>query len=320
MALQHRFLLVLSTLLWTWSAWGQVAGLNQQQGVVSVNGTADMTKAPEVIRIIFKQYGKGADQEAAKTALVAVEKKLMTRLGDAGATVIVSHAGVAMPSPNLLSRVRNLNSMIMNRRGGVVDNNAEKNVTYLERNLVVDLKPKEKGKEAMALLGELQERLRKEFMEVSGLNDALPKDDPNDNNRADLVMYRSDASQFGNEVRFQIAARITREDRIKLYVEAIRRAKSVAGDLAEAAEMKVGGIQSLNSSFSSSSSITSYGSGMRAMTANGEFAKFPITLKEDGSESLAVRELNMMGYQNMMLEPLTYQVSVSASFRLEPAK
>lgn len=289
------------------------------QGVISVNGSAEMTKTPEIIRLQIKQYGKGADAEGAKTALVAAEKKLMTKLSEAGAEVIVSNAGMALPAQNLHNTARN---MIMQRRMAAGDNSVqpEKNPSYLERYLTIDLKPKTKAKETMVLLADLQERIRKDYQELSGMAEALPKDDSNDNNvRMTLDSYRSNISSYGNDVRFQMAAKITREDRVKLYAEAMRRAKGIAQDLAEAAEMKVGSIQTISSSFSSTYSSYSYSGVQRVITPTGDYAKFPFALKEDGSETIAVREMTA-NYQSSYMEPLTFQVNLSASFKLEPGK
>jgi len=317
----HSLAAACSWLLFASGALAQVSPANAQPGTVTVSGSSEMTKPPEIIRVMVKQYAKGTDQEAAKTALVAVEKKLMTKLGDAGATIIVSHAGVAVPSQNLLNRYRNVSSMMLQRRMAAGDNSqqGEKSLTYLERFVTVDVKPKDKNKEAMTLLADLQERIRKDYQDLSGMNEALPKDESNDNNRAEMTIYRNDSSMYSTDVRFQMAARITRQDRLKLYAEAMKRAKAIASDLAEAAEMKVGPIQSINSSFSTTNSMVNYGGYQRAMTATGEIAKFPLTLKEDGSESIAVREVNM-GYQGPAQEPISFQINLNASFKLEPAK
>lgn len=292
-------------------------------GVISVQGTAEMTKVPEVIRVMIKQYGRGNDQESAKAALVAAEKKLMTRLNEAGVEVIVSHAGLAMSSQNLMNRYRNMSSMIMQRQmaaGGGNGVPAEKqNLSYLERYLTIDLKPKNKTKEPLALLADLQERFRRDYQDLSGMTDALPKDDNNDN-RNDLNHYRNDMSMFSNDVRFQIAARITREDRIKLYAEAMKKGKSLAQDLAQAAEMQLGGIQTISSNFSSVNNVYYTGGGsMRYVNSSGETARFPFNLKEDGSETVAVRDATS-NYQNATLEPLIYQISLNISFKLEPLK
>ncbi|MBL8824834.1 MAG: SIMPL domain-containing protein [Planctomycetia bacterium] len=292
-------------------------------GVISVQGTAEITKVPEVIRVMIKQYGRGNDQESAKAALVAAEKKLMTRLNEAGVEVIVSHAGLAMSSQNLMNRYRNMASMLMQRQmaaGGGNGVPAEKqNLSYLERYLTIDLKPKNKTKEPLALLADLQERFRKDYQDVSGMTDALPKDDNNDN-RNDMNHYRNDMSMFSNDVRFQIAARITREDRIKLYAEAMKKGKSLAQDLAQAAEMQLGGIQTISSNFSSVNNVYYTGGGsMRYVNSSGETARFPFNLKEDGSESVAVRDATS-NYQNATLEPLIYQISLNISFKLEPSK
>jgi uncharacterized protein YggE len=306
----------------TTTVYGQVpAPAAVQPGVVTVTGTAEMTKQPEIIRVQFKQYGKGTDQETAKAALVAAEKKLMTKLADAGAEVIVANAGMSLPSQNLLNRYRNVTSMLQQRQmqlGGGAAVDKSHTMTCLERFLTIDLKPKSKTKETLVLLADLQERLRKDYQELSGMADALPKDENNDVN-TNTYIYRNDSSMFTSDVRFQIAAKITREDRVKLYGDAMKRARAIATDLAEAAEMKAGAIQNISSSFSTLNNINGFSGSQRAMNSNGELAKFPFTLKEDGSEGVAVRELNT-SYQSGTQEPLTYSVSLTASFKLEPGK
>ncbi|HQR08534.1 MAG TPA: SIMPL domain-containing protein [Gemmatales bacterium] len=296
-----------------------------QQGVITVTGTAEMTKQPEIIRVQFKQYGKGNDQETAKAALVAAEKKLLTKLGEAGAEVIVANAGMSLPSQNLLNRYRNVSSMIQQRQmqlGGGLGGNGQPDkshtMTCLERYLTIDLKPKSKTKEPLVLLADLQERLRKDYQELSGMTEALPKDENTDVNN-NVYMYRNDSSMFTTDVRFQIAAKVTREDRVKLYGDAMKRARAIATDLAEAAEMKAGAIQNINSNFSTMNNVYNYGGVQRGMNGSGELAKFPFTLKEDGSETVAVRELNT-NYQSGHQEPLTYGISLTASFKLEPGK
>lgn len=296
-------------------------GASLQPGNVTVTGTAELTKAPEVLRLYFKQYGKGSDQESAKAALVSAEKKLMTKLEAAGAEVIVAHAGVSTSSQNLLNRFRNMSNLMMQRQmanGGPNVAQVDKN-TYLERFLTVDLRPKSKSKETMALLGELQERLRKEHLDLSGMNDAMPKDDNNDNNRIEFNSYRNDTSLLANDIRFQLAAKITRVDRIKLYADAMKRARTMAEDLAEAADLKVGSIQTLTSSFNTSYNVNNYSNFPRGVNANGEAIKFPISIKDDGTESIAVREISTNTYGSSA-EQLTYSISLSVGFKLESAK
>ncbi|HQR41489.1 MAG TPA: SIMPL domain-containing protein, partial [Gemmatales bacterium] len=238
--------LLLITLLLPLPVWGQ-----NSVPTISVQGTADLSKQPEVIRLMIKQYGRGKDQDEAKTALVAVEKKLITKLNAAGAEVIVAHAAVALPSQQLQSRYMNVYNTINQRRMGLGGGNPmqeRSNPTCLERQLTVDMKPKAKDKEIMTLLADLQERIRKDYQELCGMQDALPKDDDNVN-RGEISYYRNDTSLYNNDVRFQMAAKITREDRVKLYAEALRRAKSIANDLAEAADMKAGPVQTISSNF-----------------------------------------------------------------------
>lgn len=299
---------------------GQTPSAAMQQGLITVTGTAEMTKQPEIIRVQFKQYGKGNDQEAAKAALVVAEKKLLAKLSEAGAEVIVANAGMSLPSQNLLNRYRNISSIMMQRQMNQGNGQPDKSnsMTYLERYLTIDLKPKVKTKEPFVLLADLQEKLRKDYQELSGMSDALPKDDNNDVNN-NVYLYRNDSSMFTSDVRFQIAAKITREDRVKLYGDAMKRARAIATDLAEAAEMKVGAIQTISSNFSTLNNVNGYSNSMRAINSSGELAKFPFTLKEDGSEGVAVRDLSI-NYQSGHQEPLTYSVSLTASFKLEPGK
>lgn len=292
-----------------------------QNPSISVSVTADTTKPPEVIRLIFKQYAKGADIDAAKTALVAAEKKLLSKLSDVGAEVIVAHAGISMSSQNLVNRYSQISSMLMNQ-GMMNPNNGQpnekSNPSMLERTLTIDMRPKVKTKEALSLLSDIQEHSRKNYQDWSGVTDAFKEDmeklaKNNNNNFNNLSYMRNDMSFYNQDVRFQMAAKVTREDRLKLYQEALRRSRSLGQDLAEAADMKLGGLLTINTSYTNLQTYTNYS---RAVSASGEVAKFPITLKEDGSETLAVREVQ--AYQNNVVEPITFQITLNTSFKLEP--
>ncbi|HMP17479.1 MAG TPA: SIMPL domain-containing protein [Gemmatales bacterium] len=290
--------------------------------VLSVSSTADTTKTPEVIRLNIKVYAKGKDLETAKEGLVAAEKKLLAKLGEAGAEVIVAHAGLSMASQNLQNRYNNvanmLNSRIMNMNGGQPVE--RQNPSLMERMLSIDLRPKLKTKDCSLLLGELLELTRKNYQEWTGIQDAFQEDmkqleemnkaNPN-MGRMDLSYYRNDMSYYQQDVRFQIAARVTREDRLKLYQEALKRARSLGTDLAEAAEMKLGTLQSISTNFTTSQAQLAGRLGIA-----GDALKFPIPIKEDGSESVAVREVNV--YQNANLDPIVFQITLNTSFKLEP--
>jgi uncharacterized protein YggE len=300
-----------------------VHGQFTQGPAISVNVTADTTKPPEVIRLIFKLYAKGADVDAAKTSLVAAEKKLLTKLGEIGAEVIVAHAGISMSSQNLIQRYSQISSQLMNR--GMMNPNGQpndkSNPSFLERTLTIDMRPKVKTKEALSLLTDIQEQTRKNYQDWSGVTDAFKEDmeklanmNNNNGNFNNLAYLRSnDQHYYQQDVRFQMAAKVTREDRLKLYQEALRRARSLGQDLAEAAEMKLGSLHSINTTYSNVQNYTNYNPGV---TASGEAAKFPITLKEDGSETLAVRDVQV--YQNNAVAPISFQVTLNTSFKLEP--
>jgi Protein of unknown function (DUF541) len=297
----------------------------QTQGpVISVNVTADTTKPPEVIRLIFKLYAKGADMDAAKTALVAAEKKLLTKLGEAGAEVIVAHAGISMSSQNLIQRYSQISSQLMSR--GIMNPNGQpndkSNPSFLERTLTIDMRPKVKTKEALSLLTDIQEQTRKNYQDWSGVTDAFKEDmeklanmNNNNGNFNNLAYLRSnDQHYYQQDVRFQMAAKVTREDRLKLYQEALRRARSLGQDLAEAAEMKLGSLHSINTTYTN---VQSYANYNNPVTAIGDVAKFPITIKEDGSETLAIREVQ--AYQNNnAVGPISFQITLNTSFKLEP--
>lgn len=300
-----------------------VHGQLTQGPAISINVTADTTKPPEVIRLIFKLYAKGADMDAAKTSLVAAEKKLLTKLGDIGAEVIVAHAGISMSSQNLIQRYSQISSQLMNR--GIMNPNGQpndkSNPSFLERTLTIDMRPKVKTKDTLSLLTDIQEQTRKNYQDWSGVTDAFKEDteklanmNNNNGNFNNLAYLRSnDQHYYQQDVRFQMAAKVTREDRLKLYQEALRRARSLGQDLAEAAEMKLGSLHTINTTYSNVQNYSNYG---QTVNATGEAAKFPITLKDDGSESLAVRDVQV--YQNNAVSPISFQVTLNTSFKLEP--
>src|SRR5262245_480129 len=91
-----RRLISLLWLLWLpVSLFGQMA-----QSGISVSSTADLNKTPEIVRLHLRQYARGADHDTAKSALIGAEKKLLSKLGEAGAEVVHATAAVAIPSGN----------------------------------------------------------------------------------------------------------------------------------------------------------------------------------------------------------------------------
>jgi hypothetical protein len=290
---------------------------------ISVNGSADMTKPPELIRLHVKQYAKGNDEDSAKSALIAAEKKLLTKLGEAGAEVIHAAPAVAQPSPNLQSRFQNFRNLTVNRRalGGVANNNpaAEMPSVFLERFVSVDVKPKNKQKEVLVLTGELQDKLRKDYLDLSGLNEVYgkDKDDTNDGqpNTVTMSVMRNDMHYYQQDVQVYLAARITRDDRVKLYELAIKKARSIAEDLAAAAGVGLGELQTIGSSFSASSTNNFV---LYNGTRSGDAGRFPFFKDDPTCEAVAVRQLNP-NYNSTYqppAEPLTYQVSLNVSYKI----
>jgi uncharacterized protein YggE len=291
--------------------------------IISISSTADITKPPEVIRLIIKVYGRGKDIDNAKEGLVAAEKKLLTKLGESGAEVIVAHAGISNSSQNLLQRYNNYSSMLMSRmnmmNGGQP---AERTMpSMMERTLSIDLRSKVKTRESTALLSDLMELTRKNYAEWTGITEALKEDmkqleemqKGNPNMGMNMSYYRNDMSYFQNDVRFQMAAKVTREDRLKLYQEALKRARNMANDLAEAADMKLGSLNTISTNYQYSNE---YGTSYYPGRVGAFNAKFPITLKEDGSESIATRDINLQ--QSNSIDPIVFQITLSTSFKLEP--
>jgi hypothetical protein len=296
------------------------AQLTGQAGI-SVSGSADLSKPPEIIRLHVKQYAKGNDEEAAKSALVVAEKKLMAKLAESGAEVVHASPALPQPSQNLQGRYQNFHNMTINRRqlGGVINNGrAEIPAIFLERYVSVDVRPKTKQKDVLALTAELQDKFRKEYQEVSGLNEVYPKEDPNDAqvNGMQAQVFRNDMNYYQQDVRFFVATRITREDRLKLYGVAVKKARSIAEDLAAATGVALGDLQTISSTFTAS------GTNNYVMTSGSvplETLRFPFFKDDATCEAVAVRQLNAnfgQGYQPAA-EPLTYQITLSVSYKID---
>jgi uncharacterized protein YggE len=302
---------------------------SSQQSVVNVTGSADITKAPEVIRLQIKQYGKGNDTEAAKLALANAEKKLLKAIGDAGAEVIVATAGASMTSSYRSRYTNDLQMMRMRRQaagGGIVaaepvDPNKPL-PTILDRYVVIDLKPTNKQKEIMAIVLELQEKLRKDHMELSGLS-AVLTDEQNTDAARDLIQRNENYYANQSEVKIFLAGKITKKERLDLYAAAFKRAKATAQELAEAAGCQLGGLQSISSSnanFVNNYNATYYANSNNTavILSNGEVMRRSPFKDDPEIETTVMRQFNYG--QTGQYDPLTYQVTINVTYRLETGK
>lgn len=296
-------------------------------GGITVSGTVDLSKSPDVLRLYVKQYARGDDQDTAKSSLIAAEQRLLTKLGEAGAEVVLSTPGTIQPSSNLQGRYANvfnmLNRRVANNFNGVIVNNPpEKASIFLERYVSVDLRPRDRKQDILALTGKLQEKLRTEYHDLSGLNGVFPKDDPNDplNKavQAQIHAYRNDSSYYAQDVQLYLAAKITREDRRKLYALAMKKARSIADDLAEAASVRLGGLHGINANFyTSTANVPVMGSGRYAAP---EHMRFPFFKDDPGLEAVTARQIpqNYSGQPSLgNLEPLTYQLTLTVTYTIE---
>lgn len=296
-----------------------------QQSVVNVTGSADITKAPEVVRLQIKQYGKGNDTEAAKLALMNAEKKLLKAIGDAGAEVIVATAGASLTSSYRSRYANDLQMMRVRRQaagGGIVaaepvDPNKAL-PTILERHVVIDLKPANKQKEIMAIVLDLQEKLRKDITDLSGLT-AVWADEQNTEAPRDMIMQRGDYYFNQSDVKILLAGKITKQERLSLYAAAFKRAKVAAQELAEAAGCKLGDLHSISAGNTLVGSFGgSYGITPAVILSNGEVLKRSPFKDDPEIETTVMRQFNYG--QTGQYDPLTYQVSINVTYRLETAK
>ncbi len=290
--------------------------------VVSVHGNADITKPPEVIRLYVKQYGKGTDTDAARSALLAAEKKLTKSLIDAGSDIIVATAGAAMTS-SYRNQYQNQLQMIRQRRIANGANPAEINnekpavPVILERFITIDLKPKS-HKEVLGLVLDIQEKYRKDGQELSGIAD-LFKDEPNANEGQASFSRTEYNAGYTNDFRIYLAARITKKERQALYSQAFKKARALAAEVAEAAECSLGGLQSVTSQNSLVYSSRDYqGVAMTTVLSSGEVIRTS-PFKDDPETETAVIKQFMYG-QTGNYDPLIYQVTLNVTYRLSQGK
>jgi hypothetical protein len=301
-----------------------VAGQYTTHPGISVAGSAELTKPPEIIRLYVKQYARAQDDDAAKSALISAEKKLLTKLGEAGVEVVFSTPSMTQASQNLQNRYQNVLNMTMNRRalgGGI--NNVKNDGTgiFVERFVIVDLRPKSKQQDTYTITSELQEKLRKEYQDLTGLSAAYPKDDPNDGQgnvqqqQLQMQMMRNEQHYFQQDIRVYLAARIQREDRLKLYGTAVKKARGIAEDLAGAAGVTLGELHSISSSFSTSSR---YSNRMISGVIPSDLPQIPFFKDDPACEGIALQQLNTNYGQAAGThgDQLTYQVSLNVTYRI----
>jgi hypothetical protein len=188
--------------------------------------------------------------------------------------------------------------------------------TILERYVIIDLKPSNKQKEIMAIVLELQEKFRKDVIELSGMS-AVWADDQNNEVTRDLIQRSENYYVNQTDARIFLAGKITKQERVGLYAAAFKRAKSTAQELAEAAGCKLGDLQSISSSNAGFVPGTNFGaySTPAVVMSNGEILKRSPFKEDPEIETTVMRQFN---YGNTgQFDSLTYQVTLSVTYRLE---
>jgi uncharacterized protein YggE len=304
-----------------WGVEGRALAQAPQESAVplaNVSGSADLAKPPELIRLQIKQFGRGTDADSARSALLTAQRKLAKAITDSGAEIIVATAGASMAS-NYRTRYLQELQMQRNRRlaqGEVVPNEKTDSVLFLERFIVVDLKPAQGQKEVLALALTLLDKLQREYAELSGIAAMYSQEPRPENVKADPNLpspsaLRPDTFTTG-DARLFIAARLTRQDKQMLLAEAFKKAKTMAGDLAQAADMRLGALHSISSTFPN----LTFDPGSQIILGTGEVVRRPPFPDDSGTETILIRQFNYNQTGNY--DPLTYRATLNASFRLLP--
>ncbi len=305
-------------------------------GTVSVSGAAELTKAPDQLRLQLRLFAKGSDISSARTQLRAVETEAVAKLVELGAekeSVVIGEPAV---SSFKLPFQQQLQQRLDQRRMELGRNPAPKSKPFPELPVILEvymltqwkLAP---DKEPQLFAHQIHEATRKQALQLTGVGD-LFKVSQEEQELGELLGINTNREEFATpdvstlmrggypfnqsmiDVRLFQVAKVTKPERLVLFKEAFRKAKSDATDLAQAAESSLGGLISLNNS--SGQQNQAFGPGYYNY---GPMAQPPQVWTDTDTEFEVVRPVqpaNNDGPQNRQ-EPLKYRVTVNAVFRLQ---
>jgi uncharacterized protein YggE len=288
------------------------------EGTVTGQGTADVKKPPEFLRVQVEVLARGKDLREALARLKerqgAARKQLAT-LGAAQGTVAFGDP-VANPEKN--DQQRMMERMVMARmRARQGKPGAKPKVAppvAVSATLKADLPLKASGADELLLAAEsLQEKIK--AADLGGLKEfekASPQEEELAEENQESGMQGQQGEVKRGEPVFVFVAKVSEEERAKALAEAFRKAKRQAGQLARAAGAELGALHHLDGQYpgvpgeDSPYAYNSYA--MRALQQL-RMAQAAADPDEQAGEALSPQP-----------GPVTYRVAVAAAFTLKPAR
>lgn len=288
-------------------------------GVVHGDGTVSITRPPETMRVVITIQGKGATLKDAMAALKKHVDKAREEVVDLGA----SKDSIQLDAPRIAAannadQQRRMQRMMAQRMaGGGRKNKKAKAAPPVTVNAKFTaewpLKPKD-GDELLSLVHPLQEKIREAKLAGLDAGDAESAEEEEANEEAMMQMqmnFNGQNEPKPGEPVFVFVSKVSDTDQKEALTEAFRKATQEATRLAQAAGAELGQLRSLNGNNSASADAEAFdGSDMYAYQAMQSIRMLQRRGgKKDEAEAIGTEPV-----------PLTYNVSVMASFEIKPKK
>lgn len=303
-------LLALVVVAWSLEspALAQPSGL-QDSGVVSGAGTAKIERPPTIMRMQIELSGKGKSVRDALAGLKDRREAAIAQLVKLGApkdSIKVAEPTIAAAAND---QQRQMQMMIRQRMAGRKKSNKPetKPTITLTSTLTVEWPlPAGNAEELLTTAHELREKVQQ--ADLAGLKEAAklsPEEEELAEEAVEVQSYGGEEAAKPGEPRFVFVARISDEEYAKLAAQAFAKARQKATALAAAAGARLGPLQRLDGQDGGASSYQE---------------QYYMQMGYGYSTTQLQAEAGSDAHEAVGNEPgkVTYQVTVSAAFALQP--
>lgn len=281
------------------------------KGTVTGQGTVELKRQPEILRVQVEVLAKSKDLKEALAKLKdrrqAVHKQL-EKLGVAKDTVVFSEPVL---TPEKTDRQRQMEMMIqqrLNRSGKKKDTKAkEPEAVVISATLKAEFPLNAKTPEDVLLIAQdLQDKIKAaDLAGLKELKQLSPQEEELAEEAGNLGGFREDGEPQRGEPQFLFVSKISEEEYNKALAEAYQKAKREAGRLAKAAGTELGALHHLdNTSQTANENDDSPAMYNRTTFYRGRYT--PSSTEDQPREAI--------GFQS---GKATFRVTISASFVLK---
>ncbi len=234
-------------------AWAQSpSGASGEKSVVTAQGSAEIKRPADIMRVQVEVVAKGKDTKEALAALKERRAKIEKKLADLGAakeSITFSEAGL---TEDKTDRQRQMEMMVRGRLGSGGKSSKPKQApeVFVASTLKVEFPLKSNSPDDLIVLGkDLQEKIK--AADLGGAKE-MKKQSPQDEEAAEeaAAQAQMEAMNSGEPARgepmFFYVSKVSETDQEKLLKEAFEKAKREAARLAKSAGVELGAIHQLS--------------------------------------------------------------------------